>query len=276
MRSISSVHPENVSTLPSATLRERFLVSGLFIPGQVQLAYWEVDRTVVGGAVPLAMPLELPADAELRAPTFCARRELGIINLGGAGSIEVDGVSHTMAPQDGLYIGRGADRVVFHSQNVSAPARFYLLSYPAHRDYPTRHIAFASLAGDALGTAAAANQRVLRKYIAPGLVESCQLVMGLTVLASGQVWNTMPCHTHDRRTEAYLYTDLPADARVVHLMGRPDRTRDLIVADGQAVISPSWSVHCGFGTRSYAFVWAMGGEDQTFDDMDHVAITEMR
>ena len=201
---------------------------------------------------------------------------MGIINLGGAGSIEVDGVSHTMAPQDGLYIGRGADRVVFHSQNVSAPARFYLLSYPAHRDYPTRHIAFASLAGDALGTAAAANQRVLRKYIAPGLVESCQLVMGLTVLASGQVWNTMPCHTHMRRSEVYCYAGIAPDQAVFHFMGEPDATRHLVLHDLDVVISPSWSIHSGVGTASYSFVWGMGGENQEFADMDQVAIADLR
>jgi 4-deoxy-L-threo-5-hexosulose-uronate ketol-isomerase len=276
MRSIPSVHPENVPTLPSAALRDKFLVSGLFAPGAIELAYWEVDRTILGGAVPLAAPLELTADAELRAASFCARRELGVINLGGAGAIETDGVRHAMAPLDGLYVGRGTQRVVFHSDDAAAPAKFYLLSYPAHREYPTRHIAVASLPGEQLGTAVMANQRRLRKYIAPGLVESCQLVMGLTVLASGQVWNTMPCHTHMRRSEVYCYAGIAPDQAVFHFMGEPDATRHLVLHDLDVVISPSWSIHSGVGTASYSFVWGMGGENQEFADMDQVAIADLR
>jgi 4-deoxy-L-threo-5-hexosulose-uronate ketol-isomerase len=276
MRSIPSVHPENVPTLPSAALRDKFLVSGLFAPGAIELAYWEVDRTILGGAVPLAAPLELTADAELRAASFCARRELGVINLGGAGAIETDGVRHAMAPLDGLYVGRGTQRVVFHSDDAAAPAKFYLLSYPAHREYPTRHITVASLPGEQLGTAVMANQRRLRKYIAPGLVESCQLVMGLTVLASGQVWNTMPCHTHMRRSEVYCYAGIAPDQAVFHFMGEPDATRHLVLHDLDVVISPSWSIHSGVGTASYSFVWGMGGENQEFADMDQVAIADLR
>jgi 4-deoxy-L-threo-5-hexosulose-uronate ketol-isomerase len=276
MRSISSVHPENVPTLPPAALREKFLVPGLFVPGQIELVYWEIDRTVIGGAVPLGGPVELTADAELRAPSFCARRELGVINLGGAGAIETDGVRHAMAPLDGLYAGRGTQRIVFHSDDAAAPAKFYLLSYPAHRDYPTRHVAFSSRSGDQLGTAASANGRVLRKYIAPGLVESCQLVMGLTVLAPGQVWNTMPCHTHLRRSEVYCYAGIAPDQAVFHFMGEPAATRHLVLHDLDVIISPSWSIHSGVGTACYSFVWGMGGENQEFADMDQVAIADLR
>ena len=276
MRFLSSVHPDDTPTLPPAVLRDRFLVSGLFQPGFVKLAYWEIDRTVIGGAVPLGEPLELPAHAELRAPTFCARRELGIINLGGPGIVEVDAVRHTLATHDGLYVGRGSGRIVFHSQDAARPATFYLLSYPAHSTFPTRHIAVEHLAGSNLGTAGAANQRILRKYIAPGLIESCQLVMGLTVMAPGQVWNTMPCHTHPRRSEVYCYAGLAPDQAVFHFMGEPTATRHLVIRDLDVVLSPPWSIHSGVGTTNYTFVWGMGGENQEFADMDSVATASLR
>jgi 4-deoxy-L-threo-5-hexosulose-uronate ketol-isomerase len=272
MRFLSSVHPADTAAASPAQLRERFLVSGLFVHGKVSLAYWEVDRTVVGAAVPTAEPLELPAHPELRVPFFCARRELGIINLGGAGSIEVDGQAFALAPHDGLYVGRGVQRVVFHSENAQQPARYYLLSYPAHRDCPTRHLAFAGIAGDTLGTVPGANRRILRKYIAPGLVESCQLVMGLTMMEPGGVWNTMPSHTHRRRSEVYCYAGLPDDQVVFHFMGEPTATRHLVMRSLDVVLSPSWSIHSGVGTAPYAFVWGMGGENQDFADMDAVAI----
>jgi 4-deoxy-L-threo-5-hexosulose-uronate ketol-isomerase len=275
MRFIPSVHPDDIATATTPALRERFLLSGLFAPGQVNFVYWEVDRTVVGAAVPLASPLDLPADPDLRAPAFCARRELGIINLGGAGTIEVDGHRHTLAPRDGLYVGRGATRVIFHSQDAAAPAKFYLLSYPAHREFPTRHIAFASVVAAQLGASATANQRELRKYIAPGLVESCQLVMGLTTLAPGHVWNTMPCHTHARRSEVYCYAGIASDQLVIHLMGRPQETRHLVLRDLDVVLSPPWSIHSGVGTAAYSFVWGMGGENQEFADMDAVAMPDL-
>lgn len=276
MRFLPSVHPDDVNAATTDGLRERFLVSGLFVPGEVVLAYWEVDRTVVGGAVPMGAPLELPAHAELRAPSFCARRELGVINLGGAGSIEVEGKQQTLARFDGMYIGRGTERVVFHSQSTATPAQFYLLSYPAHTSHPTRHIAFADVEGERLGSAASANVRVLRKYIAPGLVESCQLVMGLTAMEPGGVWNTMPSHTHRRRSEVYCYADVPDDQVVFHLMGDPAATRHLVMRNLDVVLSPSWSIHSGVGTAPYVFVWGMGGENQEFADMDAVAMRDLR
>lgn len=276
MRFLPSVHPDDVKSAATAVLRERFLVPGLFVPGEAVLAYWEVDRTVLGGVQPLAQPVELPAHTELRAPSFCARRELGIINLGGPGTVEVDGQAYPLEPRDGLYVGRGAGRIVFSSAQASAPAQFYLLSYPAHQSFPTRHIAFAQLKGERLGTAEAANVRVLRKYIAPGLVDSCQLVMGLTAMEPGGVWNTMPCHTHRRRSEVYCYAGLPADQVVFHFMGDPAGTRHLVVRNLEVALSPSWSIHSGVGTAPYLFVWGMGGENQEFSDMDAVAMRDLR
>jgi 4-deoxy-L-threo-5-hexosulose-uronate ketol-isomerase len=276
MRFISSSHPDDASAATPAMLRQRFLVSGLFVPGEVSLANWEVDRTVLGGVVPQASPIELPAHPELRAPFFCARRELGIINLGGAGAIEVDGQTHPLAPHDGLYVGRGSQRLVFHSASGDQPAKFYLLSYPAHREFPTRHIAVSDVKGEKLGTVEGANRRILRKYIAPGLVESCQLVMGHTVMEPGGVWNTMPTHTHQRRSEVYCYTGIAPDQAVFHFMGRPDATRHLVVRDLEIMLSPSWSIHSGVGTAPYGFVWGMGGENQDFADMDPVPIRDIR
>lgn len=276
MRFIHSVHPGDINGATTATLRDRFLVAGLFVPAEVTLAYWEVDRTVLGGAMPVGQPLELPAHPDLRAPFFCARRELGVINLGGSGSVDVNGERHALSTFDGLYVSRGTEQVVFHSDDARAPALFYLLSYPAHREYPTRRIAFADVPGDKLGTIGAANLRILRKYIAPGLVESCQLMMGLTVMQPGGVWNTMPTHTHHRRSEVYCYTGIPADHAVFHFMGEPAATRHLVVRDLEATLSPSWSIHSGVGTAPYGFVWGMGGENQDFADMEVGAIPELR
>lgn len=275
MQYLSTAHPDDIKSANTSLLRARFLLTGLFKPGSIELAYWEVDRTVVGGAVPLATPLELQTDAGLRAATFCERRELGVINLGGAGAIEVDGARHAMATHDGIYIGRGAKGIVFHSDDAAAPAKFYLLSYPAHRPYPTKHISAAAFPAAQLGATATANQRALRKYIAPGLVESCQLVMGLTAMQPGSVWNTMPSHTHLRRSEVYCYANLPADQVVFHLMGQPQETRHLVVRDLEVALSPSWSIHSGVGTTNYVFVWGMGGENQEFADMDAVATKDL-
>ncbi len=275
MQFLSSVHPDDIKSAHTAQLRERFLLGGLFTPGAIKFAYWEIDRTVVGGAVPLGSPLELQTDPGLRAATFCERRELGVINLGGAGAIEVDGTRHPMATHDGLYVGRGAKGIVFHSDDAAAPAKFYLLSYPAHHAYPTKHISAAAFPAANLGASATANQRALRKYIAPGLVESCQLVMGLTVMQPGSVWNTMPSHTHLRRSEVYCYSGIPADQVVFHFMGQPHETRHLVMRDGDVVLSPSWSIHSGVGTTAYAFVWGMGGENQEFADMDAVATKDL-
>lgn len=275
MKFLSSVHPEDVDTLDSEELRERFLLTDLFNPGQVSLVYWEVDRTVVGGVVPTGSALELGAPEGLRSKTFCERRELGIINLGGKGAIEVDGQSYAMETYDGLYVGRGAGKVSFASSDEAVPAKFYLLSYTAHASHPTTHIPCASVEGINLGASDTANKRILRKYIAPGMVASCQLTMGFTVMETGSVWNTMPPHTHLRRSEVYCYTRIAEEQVVFHFMGEPQNSRHLVVHDLEAVVSPPWSMHTGCGTGAYGFVWGMGGENQEFSDMDHVAAKDL-
>jgi 4-deoxy-L-threo-5-hexosulose-uronate ketol-isomerase len=271
-----ATHPNQIPQLGTEELRDRFLVEDLFRPGTVRAVYSHHDRMVVAGTAPTAgEPVTLPAFDPLRTPYFLDRREAGIVNVGGPGTVTVDGDVHKLDSRDCLYLGRGAREVVFSSDGPSA-ARFYLVSTPAHTDHPTAVVRFADTEGARLGSAEGSNLRTLRRYIHADGVRSCQLVLGITVLEPGSMWNTMPCHTHDRRTEVYLYTGLPEDQRVVHLMGRPEETRNIIVADGQAVISPSWSVHTGFGTHNYAFIWAMGGENQTFEDMEPVAVAGLR
>jgi len=262
--------------LSSAELREAFLVDSLFEPGCIRLVACEADRAVIGSAVPMAGPLALAAAAELRADHFCQRRELGVLNIGGPGSVRVDGATYSLGTLDGLYVGRGSREVVFAGAEASRPPAFYLASYPAHASYPTTVARQAEAAAVRLGTQAECNCRTIRKYIHPDGIRSCQLVMGFTVLEDGSVWNSMPPHTHPRRSEIYLYFDLAPEARVFHFMGRPDETRHLVVADRQAVISPAWSIHCATATRRYTFCWAMGGENQTFDDMDGLKAGELR
>lgn len=274
MHLLPAVHPRD---LPSGTalLRERFLLAELFQAGHLGLAYWEVDRTVVGAAVPGLASIELVAPDLLGAGDFCARREIGIINLGGPGRIEVDDRTHAMAPRDGLYVGRGTKRVVFHSDTPASPARYYLLSYPAHAAHPGRHVAYATVAAVSLGSPETCNRRTLYKYFAPGLVDTCQLTMGLTILAPGSVWNTMPPHTHLRRSEVYCYCDLPPTDAVFHFMGEPASTRHLVMRNLEVALSPSWSIHAGVGTTNYAFVWGMGGENQDFADMTPAPIATL-
>ncbi len=268
MRHYHDVHPHDFDRLSTAELRERFVITELFVPGEQCLSYWDVDRTVVGGITPLADAIALSTPATLAAGSFCERRELGIINLGGAGQVQVGAETYALDPKDGLYLGRGSASPVFASQDPAQPARFYLLSYPAHATYPTQHIRFSEVEGVQLGAQLTGNERTIHKYIAPGLVESCQLVMGVTVISPGSVWNTMPPHTHLRRSEVYCYCDLDPDSIVMHFMGPPTGTRNAVLRDGEAIISPSWSIHAGAGTGAYSFVWGMGGENQDFDDMD--------
>jgi 4-deoxy-L-threo-5-hexosulose-uronate ketol-isomerase len=263
-------HPRNASTLHPEQLRAEFLVSGLFAPGAASFRYWETDRTILGGIVPVGTPIALPNPAEVRSVFFLERREAGVINLGGPGRITVDGAGHAMEPFDALYLGRGSKAVTFASNSPDQPARFYFLSYPAHAAHPLRHVAFKDAKCDRLGTREGANERTLYKLIHPGAFPTCQLVMGLTRLEPGSVWNTMPTHTHLRRSEVYCYFHLPPDAAVFHFMGQPDATRHLVVRDLEAVLSPPWSVHSGVGTSSYGFVWGMGGENQDFADIDPV------
>lgn len=257
-------------------IRGAFLLDGLFTPGAVELIYCDVDRAIVGSAVPLKVPLALTAADQLRAAYFAERREIGVLNVGGAGSVAVDGRTFALGHKDMLYIGRGSREILFSSENPSSPAAFYLLSYPAHMAYPTAAAYRADAAAVRLGTLEACNRRTINKTIHPDGIKSCQLVMGYTELEPGSVWNTMPPHTHERRMEIYLYFDMPPDARVFHLMGRPDETRHIVVADRQAIFSPSWSIHSGVGTGPYTFCWGMGGENQAFDDMDGLSIAELR
>jgi 4-deoxy-L-threo-5-hexosulose-uronate ketol-isomerase len=264
------------SNLAPEELRSEFLVTGLFRPGEISLHWWETDRTVMGGICPAAEALPLPNPDALRAAYFLERREAGVINLGGPGIVRVDGAEHRLEPNDALYLGRGTKAVSFASASPAKPARFWLLSYPAHAAYPTRHVPFRGIEGAKLGQRASANERTIYKLIHPGAFPTCQLVMGLTRLESGSVWNTMPPHTHLRRSEIYLYFDLPPDQAVFHFMGRPQETRHLVVHDCEAVLSPPWSIHCGVGTSSYGFVWGMGGENQEFADMDPAPLPELR
>jgi 4-deoxy-L-threo-5-hexosulose-uronate ketol-isomerase len=262
--------------LNTEQLRTTFLIESLFTPGRLEMVYTDNDRAMVGSAVPGKSPLKLVADAELRAAFFCERRELGILNIGGAGSVAVDGKKYPMEKYDCLYVGRGSKDITFTSSKAATPALFYLLSYPAHAAYPTTLARKADATAVELGSAADANHRVIRKYIHPGGIKSCQLVMGFTQLAEGSVWNTMPPHTHTRRSEIYLYFDMTPSQRVMHFMGAPRETRHIVVANAQAIISPSWSLHCACGTAAYTFCWGMGGENQAFDDMDAAPIEELR
>jgi 4-deoxy-L-threo-5-hexosulose-uronate ketol-isomerase len=267
--------PEQIRGLDSAGLRERYLIRDLFAPGRTKLVYTHHDRIVLGGAVPASTPLELAAPEEFRAGTFLANREAGIVNVGGAGTVTVGGTDYKLAHGGCLYVGRGAPNPVFQSDELGAPARFYVFSAPAHASLPTAQALPGEGAARALGDPLTSNERVINQYIHLGGIQSCQVVMGVTTLKPGSMWNTMPAHTHDRRTECYLYFGLAPEARVVHLMGEPSETRHLLVADGEAVISPSWSIHSGVGTGSYSFVWAMAGENKTFDDMDPAPVTEL-
>ena len=263
-------------TMTTEEIRQGFLLDRLFRPGEVVLSYVDCDRTVVGSAVPAAKPLTLKAPAGLGADYFTERREIGVMNLGGKGVISVDGTEYPLANRDTLYIGRGSKVVQFSSDDPSRPAGYYLVSYPAHAGYPTRRARVSDAESLHLGSDRESNKRTIYKYIYPGGIESCQLVMGFTELAEGRVWNTMPAHRHARRMEVYLYFGLEDDAVVFHFMGPPRETRHVVVRDKQAVIAPSWSIHTGSGTRNYSFVWSMGGENQDFTDMDVVGMDELR
>ena len=265
--------PEETNTLGTEALRTRYLVTDLFQPGKLVAHYTDLDRMIIGGAMPQAAPLALPDCKETGTSFFLERRELGIINLGAPGTVRIGGKPYALATLDGLYVGLGERDVTFEN-GPSGQAAFYLVSTPAHAKHPTVAVARASVKTDPIGDVALANRRRIVKYIHPAGIKSCQLVMGFTEFEPGSVWNTMPSHTHSRRTEAYLYFDL-ADQLVVHLMGEPRATRHLIVRNREAVLSPSWSIHSGVGTGSYRFVWAMGGDNQTFDDMDRVPLSEL-
>jgi 4-deoxy-L-threo-5-hexosulose-uronate ketol-isomerase len=268
--------PVRYARMTTEELRETFLVESMFAPGKISLAYIDVDRTVVGGAIPMEAPLALSADDALRSTYFTERRELGVLNIGGKGTVAVGDKAYVMEKLDCLYIGRGNKDISFASADPKTPAAFYLLSYPAHTAYPVTLARKADAAAVPLGSEANVNKRTIYKYIHPDGIKSCQLVMGFTQLAVGSAWNTMPAHTHMRRSEVYLYFDLAPESRVFHMMGPGQQTRHLVVADRQIAISPSWSIHSGVGTTNYSFCWGMGGENQTFDDMDGIPIKDLK
>lgn len=282
----TAASPRDVKHYTTERLREEFLIPQIFFDDEIKLVYSHIDRIITGGAMPVKESLTLTAGDELRAEYFLERREMGIINIGGAGTVTVDGKEYAVGAREGMYIGKGSKDITFASADASMPAKFYLNSAPAHTTYPTVVIKPEGTPEDGvvivkdenkveLGSLEDANHRVICKYILPGQVETCQLEMGMTHLEPGSVWNTMPSHTHDRRMEVYLYFDLPEDAFVMHYMGEPTETRHIVVRNEQAVISPSWSIHSGSGSRNYTFIWGMVGENQDFDDMDPVAMQDI-
>ncbi len=269
--------PEAFKRYTTDEIRAAFLIEKLFADGQITLVYSHIDRVIVGGVAPTSGPLELAADRQdLGADYFLERREMGVINVGGAGRVVVDGTAYPMDKLDGLYIGMGARSVRFESADASQPAHFYFTSTPAHQTYPTAHIPIREAEPIRLGDETHSNKRTIYKYIHPDGVRSCQLVMGVTLLAPNNMWNTMPVHTHARRMEVYFYFDITGDNVVFHLLGEPGETRHIVMRDQQAVFSPSWSIHSGMGTGNYSFIWAMAGENQTFTDMDAVAMADLR
>ncbi|MCC2548819.1 5-dehydro-4-deoxy-D-glucuronate isomerase [Hymenobacter sp. BT175] len=268
--------PRETAAMNSEQLRENYLIERLFVAGEIRLTYTHYDRMIVGGAAPAAEALTLPCPTSLKADYFLERRELGVLNVGGAGQVVADGTTYELGNQDCLYVGQGTKTVEFRSVDANSPARFYLLSAPAHRNYPTTRRTQAEATPVEMGTMETANERTIYKYIYSEGIQSCQLVMGLTQLKPGNVWNTMPSHTHDRRMEAYLYFNLPENQRVLHMMGEPNETRPLWVSNEQAILSPPWSIHTGCGTANYAFIWGMAGENKEYTDMDAVGIYELR
>lgn len=268
--------PCDIANYTTAELREEFLIEEIFAASEVRLTYSHNDRMIFGGVTPTDKALSIVLNKELGVDYFLERREMGVINIGGAGSIVIDGKEEKMKRQDGYYIGKETKEVLFKSENPEEPAKFYISSSPAHHKYPNVKISIDQIAPMETGDPQNLNERKIYQYIHPNVCESCQLQMGYTVLKEGSAWNTMPCHTHERRMEAYLYFDMSKEDRVIHMMGKPDETKHLIVANEQAVISPSWSIHSGVGTSNYTFIWAMCGENITYTDMDMVSMKNFK
>jgi 4-deoxy-L-threo-5-hexosulose-uronate ketol-isomerase len=263
--------------MDTTELRESFLIETLFKVNEIPMVYSDVDRSITGSAVPSGKSLKLLASKkEMAAEYFTERREIGVINIGNKGSIILDGKEYSMDNKDALYIGRGTKQIEFLSDVSNEPAHFYFVSYPAHKEYPSKHIKYNDAIHKHLGSVETSNKRTIHQYILPEILPTCQLVMGLTELEDGSVWNTMPCHTHQRRSEVYMYFNLKPESFVLHMLGSHDETRHIIIRNRQAVLSTSWSLHAGAGTQSYSFIWAMGGENQVFDDMDHIPMTAMK
>jgi len=271
-----SSHPEGVKKYDTEQLRSEFLIEKVFKEDEILLTYSHYDRFIAGGAMPVKNELSLEAINLLKAKHFCERREVGIINIGGDGTVIVDGESYNLNHKDAIYIGMGTSSVILKSNNASAPAMFYINSATAHHSFPTKKISKSDAITMNLGTSSEANERQIFQYIVKATTETCQLQMGITSLKSGSVWNTMPPHTHSRRMEVYFYTDLDENQAICHFMGRPDETRHLWMRNNQAVISPSWSIHSAVGTSNYSFLWGMAGENLDFTDMDVIKRTDLR
>jgi 4-deoxy-L-threo-5-hexosulose-uronate ketol-isomerase len=276
MKTYLMADPIRYPAMTTAQIRETFLIDALYEPGVLRQAYVDLDRAIVGMAAPLATPIALAADEALRANYFMERRELGALNIGGEGVIHVDGTTYVLDNLDCLYVGRGAKEIAFESADTNAPAIFYLLSYPAHATYPTTLVRKDQASPVELGSAETCNRRTIYKYIYLDGARSCQLVMGVTHLDPGSVWNTMPAHTHMRRSEIYMYFNLAEEARVFHLMGPAEETRHIVMKNREVVVSPGWSIHAGVGTQAYSFCWGMGGENQDYADMDPAPLNTLR
>ncbi|TPL16752.1 MULTISPECIES: 5-dehydro-4-deoxy-D-glucuronate isomerase [unclassified Mesorhizobium] len=271
-----AIDPAAAAAMGTDELRHNFHIEDLFQPGRVGLTYTHYDRMIVGGAMPAGAPLRLEAIKPTGTKGFLERRELIAVNIGGAGTIEAGGQFHELQARDMLYLGMGTQDVSFASVDKAAPAKFYLLSAPAHQTFPNRLIRIGDARRLDLGSKEACNERSIFQFIHADGARTCQLVVGMTQLAPGSIWNTMPCHVHDRRMEAYLYFDLPEAARVFHFMGEPDETRHIVMRNEEAVLSPGWSIHSGAGTSSYAFIWAMAGDNVDYTDVDPVAMEDLR
>jgi 4-deoxy-L-threo-5-hexosulose-uronate ketol-isomerase len=269
-------HPEDMRRYDTGELRKHFLVERVFSPGELSLVYTHVDRVIFGGASPTLERIDLTGGKELGTERFLDRRELGIINIGEPGRAVLDGKPVELGQGDGLYVGMGMPSIGFESADPAKPAKFYIVSSPAHQSHPTVKIEQRKANPRKLGSPEFCNVRTIYQYVHPAVCRSCQLVMGMTVLDAGSIWNTWPCHTHERRMEVYLYFNMARDVRVFHLHGQPHETRHIVTANEQAVISPSWSIHSGVGTGAYTFIWAMAGETQNFDDMDNLTPAEIR
>ncbi|BFG89274.1 TPA: 5-dehydro-4-deoxy-D-glucuronate isomerase [Enterococcus faecalis] len=268
--------PKDISHYSTEELRKEFLVEKVFVPNEVSLTYTHNDRMIFGGVTPTTESLEIILNKELGVDYFLERRELGVINIGGPGFIEIDGRKEAMKKQDGYYVGKETRQVIFSSEDAADPAKFYISSAPAHHKYPNVKISIDEIKPMETGEALTLNERKIYQYIHPNICESCQLQMGYTILEPGSSWNTMPCHTHERRMEAYVYFDMEEDTKIFHMMGDPAETKHLVMGNEQAVISPSWSIHSGVGTSNYSFIWAMCGENITYTDMDMVPMDELK